>query len=315
MTDIADGEFSALDRATSEANDLGEYRSLKSDVWRQFKRHRGAVAGAIILFTIIVLCFLGPLVLPMNIENDTANANKNAGWPNIWGTDNLGRDAFVRGLLGGRISLLVGFVAMAVSIIVGVFVGVMAGYVRKLDFFLMWVTDLFLSLPLLPILLVTVVLFRDPLQDSIGDAMGIFVLMVVIIGGTSWMQTARIVRGEVLSIREQEFILASKSIGTRGRRVVLSHILPNVLSPVIVAASLNIAIAILTESAVSFLGLGFPLNLPTWGRLLNEAAPRITLNFWLVGGPGLLLALTVLSVNLIGDGLRDALDPKGRTSA
>jgi peptide/nickel transport system permease protein len=309
-------ESTAARSAAAQIEDMGEFRSLKADVWRQFKKHKGAMAGVVILVVITVACFLGPVVLPMNVDDiDTANANQNAGWPNIWGTDNLGRDAFLRALLGGRISLLVGFVAMAVSIVIGVLVGVVAGYVRWLDFFLMWLTDLFLSLPLLPVLLVVVVLFRDPIQDSIGDSLGIFVLMVVVIGGTSWMQTARIVRGEVLSIREQEFILASRSIGTRSQRIIMDHIIPNVLSPVIVAASLGIAIAILTESAVSFLGLGFPLELPTWGRLLNEAKDRISLNFWLVGGPGLLLSLTVLSVNLIGDGLRDALDPKGRTSA
>jgi len=175
------------------------------------------------------------------------------------------------------------------------------------------VTDLFLSLPLLPVLLVVIVLFREPIQDSLGDGLGIFVLMIFIIGGTSWMQTARIVRGEVLAVKEHEFILASRSIGTRSHRIITQNILPNVLSPVIVAASLGIAVAILTESAVSFLGLGFPLELPTWGRLLNEAKDRINLNIWLVAGPGLLLSATVMSVNLIGDGLRDALDPQTRS--
>jgi peptide/nickel transport system permease protein len=135
----------------------------------------------------------------------------------------------------------------------------------------------------------------------------------LIIGGTSWMQTARIVRGEVLALKEQEFILASRSVGTRPMRIIGKHIVPNVMSPVIVSASLGIAIAILTESAVSFLGLGFPLNLPTWGRLLNEAKDRMSLNIWLVAGPGLLLSLTVMSVNFIGDGLRDALDPQNRS--
>ena len=183
-------------RATAEANDLGEFRSLRSDVWRQFKKHRGAVAGVLTLIAITLLCFLGPELLPFDTEElDTANANRSPGLPNIWGTDNLGRDVLTRSLLGGRISLLVGFVAMAVSIVVGVLVGVLAGYVRRLDFFLSWLTDLFLSLPLLPILLVTVVLFRSPVQDALGDSLGIFVLMVLIIGGTSWMQPARIVRG------------------------------------------------------------------------------------------------------------------------
>jgi peptide/nickel transport system permease protein len=135
----------------------------------------------------------------------------------------------------------------------------------------------------------------------------------LIIGGTSWMQTARLVRGEVLALKEQEFILASRSVGTRPMRIIGKHIVPNVMSPVIVSASLGIAVAILTESAVSFLGLGFPLDLPTWGRLLNEAKDRMSLNVWLVAGPGLLLSLTVMSVNFIGDGLRDALDPQNRS--
>lgn len=291
-----------------------QFRSLRSDVWRQFRKHKGAVAGSILLAIIVFACFLGPVILTFDTSTPVvSNANRSAGWPHIWGTDNLGRDAFTRALLGGRISLLVGFTAMLVSILVGVLVGVLAGYFRKLDRPLVFMTDLFLSLPLLPVLLVVIVLFRDPVQEQLGDGLGIFILMVIVIGGTSWMQTARIVRGEVLSVKEQEFILASRSIGTRSYRIVTQNVLPNVLSPVIVAASLGIAVAILTESAVSFLGLGFPLETPTWGRLLNEAKDRISLNIWLVAGPGLLLSATVMSVNLIGDGLRDALDPQARS--
>jgi peptide/nickel transport system permease protein len=304
-----------VDSAASVADaELGEFRSLRADVWRQFRRHRGAVAGSILLLIIILACFIGPILLPFDTSTPVVtNANRGAGWPHIWGTDNLGRDAFARALLGGRISLMVGFVAMAVSILLGVLIGVLAGYFRLLEGPLMRLTDLFLSLPLLPILLVVIVLFRDPVQEALGDGPGIFLLMVLVIGATSWMQTARIVRGEVLSIKQEEFILASRSIGTRSRRVIVQHIVPNVLSPVIVAASLGIALAILTESAVSFLGLGFPLEYPTWGRLLNEAKDRISLNIWLVAGPGLLLSATVMSVNLIGDGLRDALDPQNRS--
>jgi len=305
---------SALDHGIEEAFEFGEFRSLRSDVWRQFRRHKGALAGMVILIVIVFACFVGPVLLPFDTSTpDVPNANRSPGWPHIWGTDNLGRDAFARALVGGRISLMVGFVAMFVSILVGVLVGVLAGFFRRIDGALMRLTDLFLSLPLLPVLLVVVVLFRDPVQDALGDGLGIFVLMVFIIGVTSWMQTARIVRGEVLAIKEQEFILASRSIGTRSRRIIVQNILPNVLSPVIVAASLGIAVAILTESAVSFLGLGFPIEYPTWGRLLNEARDRISLNIWLVLGPGILLSMTVMSVNLIGDGLRDALDPQTRS--
>ncbi|MFT7473873.1 MAG: peptide/nickel transport system permease protein [Verrucomicrobiales bacterium] len=319
MTDLtketAGDPDSGQGKALDAANELGEFRSLRADVWRQFKKHKGAMAGVIILFMVLFGCFVGPYLLPFDTETlDVSNTNRPAGWPHILGTDNLGRDAFTRSLIGGRISLLVGFVAMAISIIVGVLVGALAGYFKKLDWFLMWITDVFLSMPILPILLVAVVLFRNPMQDWLGDSLGIFVLMVIIIGGTSWMQTARIVRGEVLSVKEQEFILASRSVGTRSHRIILSHIMPNVLSPVIVAASLGIAIAIITESAVSFLGLGFPLDIPTWGSLLNASSLRLSLNIWLTIGPGLLLSLTVLSVNLIGDGLRDALDPQGRSA-
>ena len=229
---------SALDHGIEEAFEFGEFRSLRSDVWRQFRRHEGALAGMVILIVIVFACFVGPVLLPFDTSTpDVPNANRSPGWPHIWGTDNLGRDAFARALVGGRISLMVGFVAMFVSILVGVLVGVLAGFFRRIDGALMRLTDLFLSLPLLPVLLVVVVLFRDPVQDALGDGLGIFVLMVFIIGVTSWMQTARIVRGEVLAIKEQEFILASRSIGTRSRRIIVQNILPNVLSPVIVAAS------------------------------------------------------------------------------
>ncbi len=300
------------------ANELGEFRSLRADVWRQFRKHKGAMAGIVVLTVVTLACIFGPMLLPaewLEINYDPDQTNRGAGWPHILGTDNLGRDAFARALLAGRISLSVGFVAMIVSIVVGVLVGVLSGFFRLLDGPLMRLTDLFLSLPLLPVLLVVVVLFRDSAQDRFGMLLGTFVLMVTVIGITSWMQTARIVRGEVLAIKQQEFILASRSVGTRSRRIITKHIIPNVVSPVTVAATLGIAVAILTESAVSFLGLGFSIENPTWGRLLNEAKDRLSLNIWLTIGPGFLLSAVVMSVNLIGDGLRDALDPKGRGNA
>lgn len=315
MTDVsAKTAQSTADSALAAANELQEFRSLWSDVWRQFRRHKGAVAGSIILTIIILACLLGPILLPFDTNTAVLDErNLPAGWPNVWGTDKLGRDYFARSLLAGRISLAVGFAAMVVSIVVGTTIGILAGFFRSLDGVSMRFTDLVLSLPLLPVLLVVIVLFRDPVQDALGEGLGIFVLLVLIIGSTSWMQTARIVRGEVLTVKEQEFILASRSIGTSSRRIITNHILPNVLSPVIVSASLGVAVAIITESAVSFLGLGFPLEIPTWGSLLNDGNGRISLNIWLVAGPSLLLSLTVMSVNLIGDGLRDALDPKARS--
>ncbi len=300
--------------ALEEANELGEFRSLRSDVWRQFRKHKGALVGTVIISLIVFGAVMGPIVYPFDpFEIDVPSANQGAGWPHILGTDNLGRDVAARSLIGGRISLAVGFAAMIFSIIIGTLVGVLAGYFKILDGLLMRITDLFLSLPLLPVLLLVIVLFRGQLKDAFGETFGIFILVVSIIGLTSWMQTARIVRGEVLAIKEQEFILASRSVGTRQHRIISQHIIPNVLSSVIVAASLGIATSILTESALSFLGLGFPASFPTWGRLLFDAKDAYSINFMRILAPSVLLSLTVMSVNFIGDGLRDALDPQARS--
>jgi peptide/nickel transport system permease protein len=228
------------------------------------------------------------------------------------GTDNLGRDVFAQVLHGGRTSLLVGVVAMLISLVLGTIVGVLAGYFRRLDGILMRVTDLFLALPILPLLLVVILLFRDTLRAMFGPETGIFILVVFIIGVTSWMQTARIVRGDVLALKEREFVLAAKSVGTPPRRIIGRHVLPNVLSPIMVSATLGVANAIITESALSFLGLGFPPDFPTWGRLLYDGKDFMTLTPSRVIWPGLAISLTVLSINYIGDGLRDALDPRIR---
>ena len=228
------------------------------------------------------------------------------------GTDNLGRDTLAQMLAGGRISLAVGFTAMLIALVLGTLVGVLAGYFRQLDGLLMRLTDMFLALPLLPLLLVVIMLFRDSLRAAFGPETGIFLLVVFIIGITSWMQTARIVRGDVLAPKEREFVTAARSIGTRRRRIIIRHILPNVMSPIMVSATLGIANAIITESALSFLGLGFPPDFPTWGRLLFDGANFISVTPARVLWPGLAISLTVLSVNFIGDGLRDALDPRLR---
>ena len=213
---------------------------------------------------------------------------------------------------GGRISLAVGVVAMLVAITFGALVGILSGYFRRLDNPLMRFTDLMLALPSLPLLLVIIMLFRDSLKAWLGPELGIFLLVVFVIGILGWMPTARVVRGSVLSVKEKEFVEAAVSVGTRQHSILRQHILPNVLSPIIVSATLGVASAILTESALSFLGLGFPSNVPTWGRLLFENKDFITQNPWLVIWPGLFISLTILSINFIGDGLRDALDPRQR---
>ena len=291
-----------------------KHRSLKADVWRQFRRHKGAVLGLIILTVIVAATLLGPILWPPDpFALDIPNANQGPTAAHPMGTDNLGRDVMARVFIGGRISLSVGFAAMIFGVILGTLVGVVSGFFRKLDGLLMRMTDLFLALPILPLLLVVIMLFREPLKDALGPEMGIFILVVVIIGLTSWMQTARVVRGDVLAIKEEEFVIAARSIGTRKRRMMTRHIVPNVLSPVMVAAALGVAVAILTESALSFLGLGFPADFPTWGRLLFDAKDYLQLSPMRVLWPGVMISLTVMSVNFIGDGIRDALDPRLRS--
>ena len=215
-------------------------------------------------------------------------------------------------MAGGRISLSVGITAMLIAIFFGTIVGLLAGYYSRLDGPLMRITDMFLALPQLPLLLVTIFLMRDTLRAIFGPELGIFMLIVFVIGILNWMSTARVVRAEVLSLKEQEFILAARSIGTRNYRILIRHIFPNVLSPILVSATLGLAGAIINESALSFLGLGFPSDFPTWGRLLYDGKDFLTLTPSLVFWPGLFISLTVLSVNFIGDGLRDALDPRLR---
>ncbi len=294
-------------------------RSPWAGVWRQFRHHSGAMAGAAVLLFLILAVLIGPLlwrVDPAFIEPKAIDMMRTRNLPpslaHPFGTDQLGRDTLARMLAGGKVSLAVGLVAMAISVLVGTTVGVLAGFVRRLDGPLMRLTDLFLALPLLPLLLVMVMLFRDALAGVLGVEAGTFLLIVGAIGLTSWMQAARVVRGEVLALKEREFVLAARSIGTPPWRIVLTHILPNVLSPVMVAATLGFAAAIITESALSFLGLGFPPDFPTWGRLLFEGVEYMQMDPNRVLFPGLAISLTVLSINYIGDGLRDALDPRQR---
>ncbi|MGB3409488.1 MAG: ABC transporter permease [Jannaschia sp.] len=289
-------------------------RSQWWDVWDQFRTHKGAMFGAIVFFAIVAVVVLGPFIWDMEqgVKTNMRARNLGMSFENPFGTDRLGRDMFARMIAGGQVSLAVGMAAMLLSLFLGTFVGVLAGYFKGLDGALMRFTDLFLALPLLPLLLVMVLLFREPLTAAFGVETGIFILIVSAIGITSWMQTARIVRGDVLALKEREFVLAARSIGTPPRRIITRHIMPNVLSPIMVSATLGVATAIITESALSFLGLGFPPDFPTWGRLLNDGVPFLELNPGLAFWPGIAISLVVLSINYIGDGLRDALDPRIR---
>ena len=284
-------------------------------IWSQFRSHKGAAFGLAVLTVLLIAVVLGPLLWhPAKLTVVEAIKSKNLGpsWRFPLGTDQIGRDMLGRMIQAGKVSLAVGFVAMFIAITFGTFIGVLAGYYRRLDGPLMRLTDMFLALPLIPLLLVLVMLFRDKVASIIGPELGAFTLIVFAIGITSWMQAARIVRGEVLALKEREYVLAARSIGTPARRIILRHILPNVVSPVMVAATLGIADAIITESVLSFLGLGFPPDFPTWGRLLFDGLQYMQLYPERVIWPGLAISLTVLSVNYIGDGLRDALDPRIR---
>ncbi|MDG0988178.1 MAG: ABC transporter permease [Yoonia sp.] len=309
----------------TDTNMTAAPRSQWWDVWDQFKTHKGAVMGLGFLIFITLFCMLGPVVWDvdpgkLNIRNKNLrpiinalwDADAKVAWANPMGTDNLGRDIMANIMQGGRISLAVGWTAMVLALLIGTTIGVLAGYFRRFDGLLMRFTDLVLALPLLPLLLVMMLLFRDPLRAAFGPEQGIFILIVTGIGITSWMQTARIVRGDVMALKEREFVLAARSIGTPARRMITRHLLPNVLSPIMVSATLGLATAIITESALSFLGLGFPSDFPTWGKILFDSVDRMTSFPERVIWPGLAISLTVLSVNYIGDGLRDALDPRIR---
>ena len=288
-------------------------RSQWLDVWDQFKTHKGAMLGGIIFVLIVLAVFLGPWFWDVEATYiDIRSRNQGPSLSHPFGTDQLGRDIMARMMAGGQTSVAVGIAAMMLALFLGSFVGVIAGFFRRLDGPLMRLTDLFLALPLLPLLLVMMLLFREPLNGAFGPERGIFILIVCAIGITSWMPTARIVRGDVLALKEREFVLAARSIGTTNTKMITRHILPNVLSPIMVSATLGIANAIITESALSFLGLGFPPDFPTWGRLLFDGTDYLQQYPERVIWPGVAISLTVLSVNYLGDGLRDALDPRIR---
>jgi peptide/nickel transport system permease protein len=285
------------------------------ETWRRFRQHRLAAASIVILVAMLLAVAFGPLVWRVPINDIDFSAHLDGpSWAHPFGTDDLGQDLLARMLYGGRISLAVGLAAMLVAVTVGTAIGAVAGMSRgSIDAALMWLTDLFLSLPPLPLLLLVIYLFREPLKQLVGPELGTFVLIVAVIGGFRWMQVARLVRAQFLSLREKEFVEAARALGMSSRRLVVRHILPNSLGPIIVAATIDVAAAIIAESTLSFLGLGFPPDIPTWGRILFDAKDYLDIapHWALFAGGAIFFA--VLSINFIGDGLRDALDP--RTSA
>ncbi|MFZ1060571.1 MAG: ABC transporter permease [Candidatus Rokuibacteriota bacterium] len=291
---------------------MAEPASLAGQAWRRFRRHRLAVGGTLMLALIAAVLVVGPFVYrtPIN-EIDFKAKLKSPTAAHPLGTDDLGQDLLARMLYGGRISLAVGLTAMLIALTLGVVTGALAGYAGGiLDHSLMRLTDLFLSLPQLPLLLLIIYLFRDLVRKAFGPEAGVFLLIVAVIGGLRWMPVARLVRAQFLSLREKEFVEAARGLGAPAARQILRHILPNAFGPVIVAASLDVAAAIIAESTLSFLGLGFPPDIPTWGRILFDAKDNLDhAPHWALL-PGTAIFLTVLSINYIGDGLRDALDPR-----
>lgn len=282
------------------------------EAWRRFKRHRMAYWSLWLLVALVLAVLLGPMVYKVGINDIDFQARLAP--PSLahpLGTDDLGRDILARMLYGGRISLAVGLSAMLMAITVGVIIGAIAGISRGwVDAALMWVTDLFLSLPQLPLLLLLIFLFREPLKQAFGLEVGIFILIVLVIGGFRWMPVARLVRAQFFSLREKEFVEAARALGASVPRQVVRHILPNSLGPVIVAATIDVAAAIIAESTLSFLGLGFPPDIPTWGRILYDGRDYMDIAAHWALFPGLAIFITVLTINFIGDGLRDALDPR-----
>jgi peptide/nickel transport system permease protein len=282
------------------------------EAWRRFRRHRLAVVSALVLLFMVLAVAVGPLVWRVAINDIDFSAQlQGPSWNHPLGTDDLGQDVLARLLYGGRISLAVGLCAMLVAATVGVLIGAVAGMSRgSIDAGLMWLADLFLSLPQFPLLLMIIYFFRGALTGLVGVELGLFIMIVAVIGGLRWMQVARLVRAQILSIREKEFIEAARALGAGKVRQVVRHILPNALGPVIVAGTIDVAAAIITESTLSFLGLGFPPDVPSWGRMLFDAKDTLDVAPHWAMFSGAAIFITVLAINFIGDGLRDALDPR-----
>jgi len=271
-------------------------------LWQRLRRNRMAMAGGAIVLTMFLLAVAAPLTGYDPGAIDISQRLQSPGWRHWLGTDDLGRDVLVRILYGARISLLVGFVAVGIATVIGIFLGALAGYYgRWIDTLLMRFVDIMLCFPTF-FLILAVIAFLDP---SIWNIM-------IIIGLTGWMGVARLVRAEFLSLRERDFVLAARAIGASDGRIIFRHILPNALSPVLVSATLGVAGAILTESALSFLGIGVQPPTPSWGNMLIAGKQTLGTAWWLSVFPGMAILVTVLGYNLLGEGIRDALDPRIR---
>jgi len=274
---------------------------LRQLVWKRFSRNRLAFTGLLVIAALALVAIAAPLVSPYDPTSINVHKVLNPpSWSHPFGTDELGRDVLTRMIWGSRVSLKVGFVAVGIAITIGTLVGALAGYYGgKVDALLMRFVDIMLAFPTLFLILAVIAI----LEPSIATIM-------IIIGLTGWMSVARLVRAEFLSLRERDFIAAARAAGAGDPRLIFRHILPNALAPVFVSATFGIAGAILTESGLSFLGLGVQPPDPSWGNILTAGKDNITVAWWLSLFPGIAILITVLSYNLVGEGLRDALDPR-----
>ncbi len=274
---------------------------IVSVFWPRLRRNRMAMAGLIVVLLLFAVSLMAPFLTPYDPSAINAwDVLQAPSWKHWFGTDELGRDVLTRVLFGARISLKVGFVAVGIAVVLGTLIGLVAGYYGGwVDSLLMRCVDIMLCFPSF-FLILAVIAFLNP---------SIWIIMAVI-GLTGWMGVARLVRAEVLAIREMDYIMAARCIGCSDLRIILRHILPNALSPVLVAATLGVAGAILTESALSFLGIGVQPPTPSWGNILTSGKDYIEFAWWLSLFPGLAILITVLAYNLLGEGIRDALDPR-----
>ena len=301
-----------MTNVTLTANSLGRAAqrqdTLYSIAWRHFKKHRPAMAGLIVLGLLVLAAILIPLVTSYDPgKTSILDKYQAPSLDHIMGTDGLGRDIFVRALDGGRISLLVGLSSMLLAILIGTTVGALAGfYGGMIDNLLMRFADIMLTIPTLFLAIVLIQMLRAGVIPFLSAGIAPIVFVIAI---TSWMPTARLVRASYMSIKQKEFIEAARCAGAMNWRLIVRHILPNAASPIIVAATLRVGAAIITEAGLSFLGMGVQPPTPTWGNMLTNAQSEMDYAPWTAIFPGLFLFITVISFNYIGDGLRDALDP------
>jgi peptide/nickel transport system permease protein len=271
--------------------------------YQQVKRNWLAFGGGLLVLAVFVIAIFAPLIAPYDPSQiDIRNILVGPGSQHLFGTDDLGRDVLSRMIWGSRVSLAVGFVAIGIATLIGLLLGAVSGYYGgHLDSAIMRAVDIMLSIPTIFLILAVIAI----LEPSITNIM-------IVIGLTSWMEPARLVRAEFITLKEREFVTAARALGATDSRIIFRHILPNGLSPILVSATMGIGGAVLVESALSFLGLGVQPPTPSWGSLLSSGKDNIEIAWWLSAFPGLAILITVLGYNLLGEGIRDALDPRQR---